>query len=132
MNAASAAVACGFAFPPPQVSAMPAKTISALEPYLNEAQKTLEPKDFGADGKWSIICRRHRGGLSDGVDTIVVQMPGFRFTVIPTRGMGLWHAAIGKLVFGWKSPVRGPVHPAFVDLGEPSGLGWLDGFDELL
>ena len=31
---------------------------------------------------------------------------------------------------GWKSPVRGPVHPAFVDLGEPSGLGWLDGFDE--
>jgi hypothetical protein len=24
------------------------------------------------------------------------------------------------------------VHPAFVDLGEPSGLGWLDGFDELL
>jgi hypothetical protein len=33
---------------------------------------------------------------------------------------------------GWKSPVQGPVHPAFVDLGEPSGLGWLDGFDELL
>jgi galactose mutarotase-like enzyme len=24
------------------------------------------------------------------------------------------------------------VHPAFVDLGEPSGLGWLDGFDEML
>ena len=24
------------------------------------------------------------------------------------------------------------MHPAFVDLGEPSGLGWLDGFDELL
>jgi hypothetical protein len=22
------------------------------------------------------------------------------------------------------------VHPAFVDIGEPSGLGWLDGFDE--
>jgi hypothetical protein len=33
---------------------------------------------------------------------------------------------------GWKSPVRGPVHPGFVDVGEPSGLGWLDGFDELL
>ena len=32
---------------------------------------------------------------------------------------------------GWKSPVRGPVHPSLVDLGEPSGLGWLDGFDEL-
>ena len=29
-------------------------------------------------------------------------------------------------------PTEGPVHPAFVDLGEPGGLGWLDGFDELL
>src|SRR5437764_583250 len=26
--------------------------------------------------------------------------------------------------------IRGPVNPAFVDLGEPSGVGWLDGFDE--
>jgi hypothetical protein len=33
---------------------------------------------------------------------------------------------------GWNSPVRGPVHPKFVPIGEPSGLGWLDGFDELL
>ena len=32
---------------------------------------------------------------------------------------------------GWKSPVHGPVHPNFVPLNEPSGLGWLDGFDEL-
>ena len=33
---------------------------------------------------------------------------------------------------GWQSPVRGPVHPEFVPLMEPGGLGWLDGFDELL
>ena len=31
-----------------------------------------------------------------------------------------------------KSPVRGPVHPSFVPLFDPSGLGWLEGFDELL
>ena len=28
--------------------------------------------------------------------------------------------------------MRGPVHPKFVPLAEPSGVGWLDGFDELL
>jgi hypothetical protein len=28
--------------------------------------------------------------------------------------------------------VKGPVHPAFVRLDEASGIGWLDGFDELL
>ena len=33
---------------------------------------------------------------------------------------------------GWQSPVRGPVHPSFVPISEQSGLGWLDGFDELL
>jgi len=30
------------------------------------------------------------------------------------------------------SPVRGPVHPAFVPLWEPSGLGCLSGFDEVV
>jgi galactose mutarotase-like enzyme len=39
---------------------------------------------------------------------------------------------MGDLQLGWKSPVKGPVHPAFVRLGEPGGLGFLDGFDELL
>jgi galactose mutarotase-like enzyme len=46
--------------------------------------------------------------------------------------MGLWKAWLGNMEIGWRSPVRGPVHPRFVPLGEPSGLGWLDGFDELL
>jgi hypothetical protein len=33
---------------------------------------------------------------------------------------------------GWKSPVRGPVHPKFVPIFDPSGAGWLEGFDELV
>jgi hypothetical protein len=28
--------------------------------------------------------------------------------------------------------VQGPVHPRFVPVTEPSGIGWLDGFDELV
>jgi galactose mutarotase-like enzyme len=39
---------------------------------------------------------------------------------------------MGDLRLGWQSPVKGPVHPAFVRVSEASGLGWLDGFDELL
>jgi hypothetical protein len=73
-----------------------------------------------------------RGGLSDGVDVLEVVNGDFRFRVVPTRGMGLWDATLAGERFGWKSPVRGPVHPSFVDLGEPSGLGWLDGFNELM
>ena len=63
---------------------------------------------------------------------IEVQNGDFRFVVAPTRGMGIWRASLGSLQLGWKSPVRGPVHPALVRLGHPDGLGWLDGFDELL
>jgi galactose mutarotase-like enzyme len=52
--------------------------------------------------------------------------------LVPTRGMGIWSAVQGDVHLGWKSPVKGPVHPSLVDLNDPSGLGWLDGFDELL
>ncbi|MGO8751371.1 MAG: aldose 1-epimerase family protein [Thermoguttaceae bacterium] len=56
----------------------------------------------------------------------------FRFVVVPTRGMGIWKAALGGIRLGWNSPVKGPVHPSHVNLWEPGGLGWLNGFDELL
>lgn len=46
--------------------------------------------------------------------------------------MGLWRANVGERKLGWDSPVPGPVHPAFVPIAEPSGLGWLTGFDELM
>ena len=35
--------------------------------------------------------------------------------------------------FGWDSPAgRGPIHPGHVNLASRNGLGWLDGFNELL
>lgn len=46
--------------------------------------------------------------------------------------MGLHAIQYGDWRIGWRSPVRGPVHPGLVPLLEASGLGWLDGFDELL
>ena len=76
--------------------------------------------------------RRLRGGLSDGVDEILIDNGEFTFLVVPTRGMGVWKARHGDMSLGWQSPVRGPVHPAYVPLAEPSGLGFLDGFDELI
>jgi hypothetical protein len=92
----------------------------------------ISPQDLGVEGSWKIEKRTLHGGLSEGVDEIRVHNGRLTFSIIPTRGMGLWKAWLGDLEIGWKSPVRGPVHPQFVDLGEPSGLGWLDGFDELL
>ncbi len=90
------------------------------------APKQLGAPDFG------VVKSTRRGGLSHGVDILKVTNGQFSFRVVPTRGMGIWDAQLNGERIGWRSPVRGPVHPMFVDLGEPSGLGWLDGFDELL
>jgi galactose mutarotase-like enzyme len=86
----------------------------------------------GAASGYSVNKRTLRAGLRHGVDVIEVNNGSFRFVVIPTRGMGIWRASLGNVQLGWRSPVKGPIHPAFVRLEEPSGLGWLDGFDELL
>jgi hypothetical protein len=82
---------------------------------------------------WSVAKRRLRGGRRDGVDLIEVENGPLSFSVIPTRGMGLWRASYAGDRVGWDSPVKdGPVNPAFVNLVGRNGLGWLEGFDELL
>jgi len=99
--------------------------------YVDEI--AITPADIGGGAAgYSVNKRTLRGGLRDGVDVIEVDNGTLRFVVIPTRGMGIWRATLGQMELGWKSPVAGPVNPGFVRLWEPSGLGWLDGFDEML
>jgi hypothetical protein len=99
--------------------------------YLESLE--VGPSEVGGAAKgYRVTKRRLRGGLGDGVDELTIDNGLFRFVLLPTRGMGLWKAWSGEDELGWQSPVQGPVHPAFVPLMEPSGLGWLDGFDELL
>ena len=82
---------------------------------------------------WSVKKHRLRGGRRDGVDLIVVDNGALRFSIVPTRGMGLWKGWYDGSRLGWDSPVTdGPVHPSLVNLAAAGGLGWLDGFDELL
>lgn len=94
---------------------------------------TISPDDVaGPATGFQVRKQTLRGGLREGVDAVELQAGACRVTVLPTRGMGLWRAWRDDLAIGWKSPIRGPVHPHYVPLADPSGLGWLDGFDELL
>ena len=95
----------------------------------------LGPADAGDDPRrgYSIRKRTLRGGLRDGVDVVELRTGGgLELTIVPTRGMSLHRMSFGDTLFGWRSPVRGPVHPKFVELEAPHGIGWLQGFDELL
>jgi hypothetical protein len=81
---------------------------------------------------WSIRKRTLRGGRRDGVDVVDVHNGALSYTVVPTRGMGLWRGEYRGNFLGWQAPVLGPVHPKYVNLAERGGLGWLTGFDEWL
>ncbi len=88
---------------------------------------------LGQDWQWSVKKDALRGGRRDGVNLIVVDNGLLRFSIVPTRGMGVWKGWFQGNRLGWDSPVTdGPVHPALVNLSAAGGLGWLDGFDELL
>jgi uncharacterized protein DUF4432 len=81
---------------------------------------------------WSITKRTLRGGLRDGVDVIELDNGALSVNILPTRGMGLHSGQYHQTFLGWRSPVRGPVHPRHVNLTERGNLGWLAGFDEWL
>jgi hypothetical protein len=83
-------------------------------------------------GSLSVTARRLRGGPREGVLQVELVAGGTRAIVLPDRGLGIWKVSCGDVELGWHSPVAGPVHPRHVPLTEPSGIGWLDGFDELV
>jgi hypothetical protein len=87
-----------------------------------------EMGDSSSPAKWSVTKRILAGGRQQGVDVIEVDNGAINFTVVPTRGCGVWKANVGDLRLGWDSPVKEIVHPQFVNLTERGGLGWLNGF----
>ncbi len=108
-------------------------TLTDIDREIYTDQLVLGPDDVAEtpDG-WRVVKQTLRGGLRDNVDVVAIQNGALQLVVVPTRGMGLWRGKCEHLEIGWQSPVRGPVHPQFVPLAQPDGLGWLAGFDELL
>ena len=83
-------------------------------------------------GRLAVRSRRLAGGRREGVTLVELTAGETTVCVLPERGLGIWKMMSRGTPLGWQSPVAGPVHPNFVPLAEPSGLGWLDGFDELV
>ncbi len=85
-----------------------------------------------ANGNFNVYWDRLHGARSEGVELLRVSTGPMEVTFLPSRGMGIWKIACDGVDIGWNSPTRGPVHPQFVPIFDPSGIGWLEGFDELL
>jgi len=100
--------------------------------WLDNFETSFERLPLGTPHRWAIRKRTLRGGLRDGVDVIEVHNGDLSYTILPTRGMGLWRGEYRGNFLGWRSPVQGPVHPRHVNVADRNGLGWLQGFDEWL
>lgn len=116
---------------------MPARNWVLTDVAANqfEEQFALSSRDgvtLAGSDKWSVTKSTLRGGLSDGVDVVELNNGRLSVSILPTRGMGLWKGTCDGLELGWKSPVVHPVNPAFVNVVERGGLGWLSGFNEWL
>lgn len=81
---------------------------------------------------FAVRQRRLHGGRQEGVDLIEIDNGRMQVAVIPTRGMSLYKATVDDVTLGWSSPVTEIVNPAFINLENRGGLGWLDGFNELM
>jgi galactose mutarotase-like enzyme len=82
--------------------------------------------------EFSCTATRLTEGVSDGVMLLTLENGPLTIRLVPTRGMAVWDMTYEGIRIGWDSPVRGPVHPSLVPVMDPGGLGWLEGFDELL
>ena len=100
--------------------------------HLEHWQLTAQDLDPNSNENWSIRKTVLQGGKQEGVDLITIDNGRLTVTVIPTRGMGLLEARMGEVRLGWDSPVKEVVHPKFINLESRGGLGWLEGFNEMM
>ena len=110
-------------------------TLLNVDRAIHDTETIIDAPSTGigrSDGDWSVRMQRLCGGLSDGVDVIWLDNGCTKLAILPTRGMGVWKGSVAGVPLEWKSPVERPVNPAFVDQMRRGGIGWLDGFNELI
>lgn len=85
------------------------------------------------DQTFSIEQKVLHGGKQEGSKVIIISSKnGLTITLSPTRGMNLLHVEGFGTRLGWNSPVKEVVNPAYINLESRNGLGWLEGFNEMM
>ncbi|WP_269913589.1 aldose 1-epimerase family protein [Acinetobacter sp. HY1485] len=114
--------------------------VSALASVAHAKTYVLTDVNKGIEqGNWQIAGQNFKvqqqilhGGKQEGSKVITITSPNFSIALSPTRGMGLLHADGNGVHLGWNSPVKEVVNPAYMNLESRNGLGWLEGFNEMV
>lgn len=86
------------------------------------------PKDVPIEVQQNCLV----GGKQTGSRVITLRVGDTVLRVVPTRGMAVLDVVRKEVRFGWDSPVKEIVHPSFINRESSGGLGWLEGFNEML
>lgn len=110
------------------------KVVTAAQENLDETFYELQSDNFpGMDGaSWRLSKYPLKGGKQAGTQVVELDNGTMNLVVLPTRGMSILEALTDRFSLGWTSPVRQVVHPAYVDEESRGGLGWLEGFNEMM
>lgn len=82
---------------------------------------------------FSIRQRVLHGGKQEGSKVVTITSPdGLTIALSPSRGMDLLYVKGHGIRLGWDSPVDEVVNPLFINPESRNGLGWLDGFNEMM
>jgi len=108
------------------------QVLTNVEKNIYVPNLELKSKEITPDcpQAWAIHKYILHGGKQEGVEVIEVDAGTLRLRVVPTRGMSVLDVAMADIRLGWDSPVKGLVHPHYVNLENRNGLGWLYGFNE--
>jgi len=98
--------------------------------YIETSQLTSRQLTPDCHVPWSVHKYVLHGGKQEGVEVIEVNNGRLSFKVLPTRGMSIQQVVMDDVRLGWDSPVKGIVHPKYINLQTRAGLGWLEGFNE--
>ncbi|MCO6547366.1 MAG: aldose 1-epimerase family protein [Gilliamella sp.] len=94
---------------------------------------SVSSQDLGIKGsKFAIQNTILKGGKQDGTELLTISSDNFTIKLIPTRGLGILSVIGDGVRMGWDSPVNEVVHPKYINLESRAGLGWLDGFNEMM
>ena len=94
--------------------------------------KTDSKKLNLASADFSIEQKVLHGGKQEGSKVITITSKGLTIALSPTRGMDLLHVTGDNIRLGWDSPVQEVVNPAYINLESRNGVGWLEGFNEMM
>lgn len=114
---------------------------SAQSWLLTDAETSVDKGDWKINSQqlklpgesFSIEQKVLHGGKQEGSKVLTIASKnGLTIALSPTRGMDLLHVNGHGVRLGWDSPVDEVVNPANINLESRNGLGWLEGFNEMM